>query len=158
MPLEFNLDKNARKVFDDYANGKPARMAFVNSYDNGKQALLEKVATPLASIFKNNFGHSILVAFDTQTADELNRYDAMANRLIPNGFTYKKLLFDDDKMYLKLKIKGDKYEAIDWASPDDEDINLEGTNLKMRFNFNIWLNFEAKTAGGFFKIISLTKV
>ena len=157
MPFEFRIDKKVRSALDDYANGRPVSMVFVNSYEDGKQALLNKVATPLSKIYKNDYGHSILVAFDPLTADELNKYDTMASRLIPNGFTFKKLINEDSKMYMKLKIKDDKYEALSWIGID-EDYDFEGSNLNAAFNMSVWINFENKTAGSFLKIVSLTKV
>lgn len=155
MPFEFKIDKKVRAALDDYANGRPVSMTFVNSYEDGKQAVLTKVATPLSKIYKNDYGHSILVVFDTLTADELNKYDTMASRLIPNGFTYKKLLTEDDKLFLKLKIKDQKYEAAEWLSHED-DYDFEGANLAVTFNLSVWINFESKTAGAFLKLISLS--
>ncbi|MGL5112704.1 MAG: hypothetical protein ACRC6O_08710 [Flavobacterium sp.] len=157
MPFEFRIDKKVRAALDDYANGRPGSMTFVNSYEDGKQAVLNKVATPLSKIYKNDYGHSILVIFDTITADELNKYDTMASRLIPNGFSYKKLLNEDDKLFLKLKIKDHKYEAAQWLNPED-DYDFEGSNLNLCFNLSVWINFESKTSGAFLKLISLTKV
>jgi len=161
MPFEFKLDKKARDVFTDYANGKPiAGMAFINSYEDGKQSVLTKVMTPLTSILKNQYGYSIFVVVDTITADELTKYDTMGQRLIPNGLTYKKLLNDDPnpKMYLKLKVKDDEFEALNFTTPDEyESVNLEGINLNVTFHMGIWLNFEKQTAGSFLKIVSITK-
>jgi len=157
MPFEFRIDKKVKNALDDYANGRPVSMVFVNSYEDGKQAVLSKVATPLSKIYKNDYGHSLLVTFDPLTSDELNRYDTMAGRLIPNGFTFKKLLNDDMNMYLKLKIKDNKYEAASWIGVED-DVDFEGANLAVTFNFSVWINFENKTAGTFLKIVSLTKV
>jgi hypothetical protein len=131
-------------------------MAFINSYEDGKQVVLSKIATPLSKIYKNNYGHSLLVVFDTITASELTKYDKMGQRYIPNGFSYKSLLNDDDKLYLKLKIKDDKYEALDWLTPEDE-FDFEGVNLNIAFNLSVWINFESKTSGAFLKIVSLTK-
>jgi len=156
MPFEFKIDKKVRSALDDYANGRPVAMTFVNSYQDGKQAILSKVATPLSKIYKNDYGHSILVAFDPITASELNKYDSMASRLIPNGFTFKKLLNDDEQMYLKLKIKDNKYEAMPWIGVED-DFDFTGVNLNAAFNMSVWINFENKTSGTFLKIVSLTK-
>jgi hypothetical protein len=160
MPFEFKLDKKARDVFTDYANGKPtAGMTFINSYEDGKQSVLTKVMTPLTCILKNQYGYSILVVVDTITADELTKYDTMGQRLVPNGFTYKKLLNDDDKMYLKLKVKDDEFEALNFTTPSEyESVNLEGINLNVTFHMGIWLNFEKQTAGSFLKIVSINKV
>jgi hypothetical protein len=156
MTLTFKIDKKARQSFDNYAAGKPTTgMVFVNAYEDNKEAVITKIATPLAKIFKGDYGHSLLVAFDTLTADELNRYDALANRMIPNGFSYKKLLVEDDKIFLKLKIKDNKYEGCQWLSID-EDYDFEG-NVAVTFKMGLWLNFESQTSGVFLKIISLIK-
>lgn len=159
MPFQFKIDKNAKKVFDDYAKGKPATIAFINSYEDGKQSVLTKVMTPLTSILKNEYGYSIKVVLDVVSADELNKYDSLGKRLVPNGFTYKKLLHDDDKMYLKLKVVDNSFTALAFATPDTyAEINLEAENLVVTFNMGVWVNFEKQTAGSFLKIVSITKV
>lgn len=157
MSFEFKADKKAKKVFEDFAKGKPAGMTFINSYQNNLPAELTKIMTPLSSIMKNEYGYSIKVVLDPTTADELNKYDALAQRQVPNGFTYKKLLYDDDKMYLKLKTKDDEFVAVNFATPTNfEDISLEEKNLVVTFNMGIWVNFEKQTAGTFLKITSIT--
>lgn len=160
MPFQFKIDKRAKQVFDDYAAGKPAVMAFINSYEDGKESILTKTMTPLTSILKNEYGYSIKVVLDTITANELNQYDTMGQRLIPNGFTYKKLLHDDDKMYLKLRESPfDEFKSLTFAKPSTYDqIDLESQNLSVTFNIGLWVSFEKQTAGSFLKIISITKV
>lgn len=159
MPFQFKLDKKAKQVFDDYAAGKPATMTFINSYEDGKQATLTKIMTPLTGILKNEYGYSIKVVLDTLTADELNQCDSLAQRLIPNGFSFKKLLHDDDKMYLKLKALGNEFTGINFATPlNYEEVDLQSQNLVVTMNIGIWVNFEKQTAGSFLKIISITKV
>jgi hypothetical protein len=156
--MEFKSDKKAKQAFADYAKGKPAPMAFINSYENGKQAVLTHTMTPLTSILKNDFGFSILVTLDPHSADEINKYDALARRQIPNGFTYKQLLNDDTKFYLKLKTKEDEFVALDFATPDEyQEVNLEGVNLGVTYNLGVWVNFEKSTAGMFLKAINITK-
>lgn len=159
MPFQFKLDKKAKKVFDDYAAGRPATMTFINSYEDGKQATLTKIMTPLTGILKNEYGYSIKVVLDTLTADELNQLDSLGQRQIPNGFTFKKLLYDDDKMYLKLKVVDNEFTSLTFATPSNyEEIDLESQNLVVTFNIGIWINFEKQTAGTFLKIVSITKV
>jgi hypothetical protein len=159
MPFQFKLDKKSKKVFDDYASGKPASMTFINSYEDGKQATLTKIMTPLTGILKNEYGYSIKVVLDTLTADELNQMDSLGQRLIPNSFIYKKLLHDDDKMYLKLKVLDNEFPAMTFATPANyEEIDFESQNLVVTFNIGIWVNFEKQTAGAFLKIVSITKV
>ena len=159
MTILFKIDKKAKQVFDAYAQGKPASMTFINSYDDGKQAVLTKVMTPLSNIIQNDYGFSIKVVLDTLTADELNQYDSLGQRLVPNGFTYKKLLNDDDKLFLKLKTVDDRFTALSFATPANyEEINLETQNLNVTFNMGVWVNFEKQTAGSFLKIVSITKV
>lgn len=159
MPFQFKLDKKAKKVFDDYAAGLPATMTFINSYEDGKQATLTKIMTPLTSILKNEYGYSIKVVLDPLTADELNQIDSMGQRVIPNGFTFKKLLYDDDKMYLKLKVVDNEFTSFKFATPlNYEEVSFESQNLVVTFNIGIWVNFEKQTAGSFLKIVSITKV
>lgn len=159
MTILFKIDKKAKQAFDAYAQGKPASMTFINSYDDGKQAVLTKVMTPLSNIIQNDYGFSIKVVLDTLTADELNQYDSLGQRLVPNGFTYKKLLNDDDKLFLKLKTVDDRFAALSFATPANyEEINLEAQNLNVTFNMGVWVNFEKQTAGSFLKIVSITKV
>lgn len=158
MPFEFKIDKKARAAFDQYAAGKPTSMLYINSFEDGKQSVLTKMVTPLTSILKNQFGFSMLVVVDPATADELNKYDAMAQRLIPNGFSYKKLLYEDDKMYIKLKVKDDAFDALLFATPANyEDLDLMGQNLQATFQMGLWINFEKQTAGTFLKIVSIIK-
>lgn len=157
MPFEFKADKKSKKVFEDFAKGKPAGMTFINSYQDGVPAELTKIMTPLTSILKNEYGYSIKVVLDSKTADELNKYDALAQRQVPNGFTYKKLLYDDDKMYLKLKTKDDAFVALDFATPTNfEEVTLEAKNLEVTFKIGIWVNFEKQTAGTFLQTSSIT--
>ena len=159
MPFQFKADKKTKQVFDNYSKGQPATMAFVNSYEDGKQAVLTHTMTPLTSILKNEFGYSILVVLDQITAGELNKYDELGQRQIPNGFSYKKLIYDDDKMYLKLKVMDDKFTAVSFATPENyEEQNFEGTNLSVTYNMGVWVNFEKQSSGSFLKIVSITKV
>jgi hypothetical protein len=158
MPFEFKIAKKARDALTNYANGKPAPMTYIDSYDGGKQSVITKVVTPLTSILKSEFGYSILVCVDTTSAEEINKYDMMGERYIPNGISYKKTLFDEDKMYLKLKVKDDAFEAFNLVTPEDyEEFSLEGMNLSVTFHMGIWINFEKKAAGSFLKIVSITK-
>ena len=154
--MNFKIDKKAQDALDNYKLGRPTpNMVFINGKDGSRDAILTKIATPLSKIWKSDYGHSLLVCFDPLTADELNKIDAQANRMIPNGFTYKKLLVEDDKTYLKLKIKDNHYEACDWISIQDE-YEFEG-NVAITFSMGIWLNFESKTSGVYVKLISLIK-
>lgn len=157
MPISFKTDNKAREAFEAYASGKPTpNMVFINAKDGSQEASFTKTATPLSKIYKNEFGHSMLVSFDTLTADELNTFDLMANRIIPNGFTFKKLLVEDDKMFLKLKVTDGMYECCDWIKPE-ETYNFEG-NISITFKMGLWLNFESKTSGVFIKPTLLNKL
>ena len=154
--MNFKIDKKAKDALENYTLGRSTpNMVFINAFNGSKEAVLTKVVTPLAKIYKSDFGHSLLVCFDPIAADELNKYDVMANRMIPNGFTYKKLLNEDDKLFLKLKIKDNRYEACSWISPED-DVEIEG-NLAVSFKMGLWLNFENKTSGVFVKVTLLSK-
>jgi len=157
MTISFKTDKKARDAFEAYAAGKPTpNMVFINAKEGSKDATFTKIATPLAKISKNDYGHSLLVCFDTLTADELNSYDTMANRIIPNGFTFKKLLVEDDKLFLKLKVTDGIYECCDWIKPEDTH-DFEG-NVSITFRMGLWLNFESKTSGVYIKPTLLNKV
>ena len=154
--MNFKCDKKAKDALANYALGRPTpNMVFMNLVNGSKEATLTKIATPLAKIYKGDYGHSLLVCFDTLTADELNKYDAMANRMVPNGFSYKKLLVEDDKMYLKLKIKDNQYEACSWIGTE-EDYEFEG-NVEVTFTMGLYLNFENMTSGCYVKVSSLIK-
>lgn len=154
--MNFKADKKVKDAIANYDLGKPtAKMVFMNLVNGTKDAVLTKIATPLSKIYKGDYGHSLLVCFDTLTADELNKYDAMGNRLIPNGFTYKKLLVEDDKIYLKLKIKDNQYEACPWIGTEEE-YEFEG-NVVVTFTMGLYLNFENETGGCYLKINSLIK-
>lgn len=155
--MNFKIDKKAKDALENYTLGRPTpNMVFMNLQKGSANASFTKIASPLAKIYKSDYGHSLLVCFDPITADELNKYDTMANRIVPNGFTYKKLLTDDDKIYLKLKIKDGKYECCDWINTEDE-VDFEG-NVAVTFNMGLWLNFESKTSGVYIKPTLLTKV
>jgi hypothetical protein len=154
--MNFKADKKAKDALENYALGRPTpNMVFMNLVNGTKEAILTKIATPLSKIYKGDYGHSLLVCFDTITADELTKYDTMANRLVPNGFAYKKLLVEDDKTYLKLKIKDNQYEACPWIGTEDE-YEFEG-NVAVTFTMGLYLNFENKTSGCYVKINSLIK-
>ncbi len=154
--MNFKADKKAKDALENYALGRPTpNMVFMNLVNGTKEAILTKIATPLSKIYKGDYGHSLLVCFDTITADELTKYDMMANRLVPNGFAYKKLLVEDDKTYLKLKIKDNQYEACPWIGTEDE-YEFEG-NVAVTFTMGLYLNFENKTSGCYVKINSLIK-
>jgi len=154
--MNFKIDKKAQDALDNYKLGRPTpNMVFINAKEGSRDAILTKIATPLSKIWKGEYGHSLLVCFDPLTADELNKIDAQANRMIPNGFTYKKLLVEDDKTYLKLKIKDNQYEACPWIGTEDE-YEFEG-NAAITFSMGLWLNFENKTSGIYVKLISLIR-
>lgn len=154
--MNFKCDKKAKDALANNALGRPTpNMVFMNLVNGTKDAILTKIATPLAKIYKGDYGHSLLVCFDTLTADELNKYDAMANRMVPHGFSYKKLLVEDDKMYLKLKIKDNQYEACSWIGTE-EDYEFEG-NVEVTFTMGLYLNFENMTSGCYVKVSSLIK-
>jgi hypothetical protein len=159
MPFEYKIDKKAAESFSNYANGKTAPMTFINSFDNGKQCLLTKVMTPLSSIIKNEFGYSIYVLLDPVTAEELQKYDSLGQRIVPNGISFKSLLIDNEKLYLKLKVVDDKFTSLSFANPAEFDqVDLQGQNLEVTFNLGVWVNFEKSCAGSFLKIVSITKV
>lgn len=154
--MNFKIDKKAQDALDNYKLGRPTpNMVFINGKDGGRDAVITKIATPLSKIYKGDYGHSLLVCFDPLSADELNKHDAQANRMIPKGFTYKKLLVEDDKTYLKLKIKDNQYEACPWIGTEEE-YEFEG-NVAITFSMGLWLNFESKTSGMYVKLISLIK-
>lgn len=155
--MNFKTDKKAKDAIANYDLGRPTpNMVYINLVNGSKDAVLTKVETPLSKIYKGEYGHSLLVCFDPLTANELNKYDAMANRLMPNGFTYKKLLNDDDKIYLKLKIKDGKYECCDWINPEEE-VDIEG-NVAVTFTMGLYLNFKNETSGVYIKPTLLNKV
>ena len=159
MPFEYKIDKKAAQAFSDYANGKQAPMTFINSFDGPKQCILKKVMTPLSAIIKNDYGYSIYVCLDPNTAEELNNYDSLGQRLVPNGIEYKNLLINGEKLYLKLKVVDEHFPALPLVTTlDYESFNLANTNLEVTFNLGVWVNFEKRSAGTFLKVTSINKV
>lgn len=158
MPFEYKISAKAAQAFKDYTAGKTPALTFVNSFDGKEESVIEMVMTPLTSISKSNFGYFIKVCLDQNTLEELQRYDSLGQRIVPNGFNYKNLTFDHDKLYLKLKVVDDIFTAIDFVTPADYDrISLEGINLKVKFNLGVWINFGEGKSGSFMKIISIIK-
>ena len=128
------------------ANSKPVRM------------ILEGEA--LGEIIVSEFGHSVLCRVTTpEHITTLENFEDIASSLLPEDIEFKNFL-QDEKFFLKLKTKNDKYNAtIDPpANPlavDKSPFHHQSV-IELECAPSLWVNFGTKTSGLFMKIYKVT--
>jgi hypothetical protein len=160
--IHFTPDRKTAEAITEYKNGKTDQpMIFIN----GRSALNKpfKITCELEAlgdIIASEYGHSILCRFtNPEDQDEFIRSEQCAANLMPEGITYKETL-REDKFFLKLKTKDDRYSAI--MNPPQSPLLLEkatihqGSLLDIEYQPNIWINFKNATGGMFLSITTIT--
>jgi len=158
----FTLDKKTQDAITAYKNGNTDQpMAFVNGRDiSNKPFKLSYEFEALGDIMVGEYGHSILVRFtDPNDHEEFQKIEELASSTLPDGITFKESL-REDKMFIKLQTKDDKYKAtfnppINPTSLDKSTIH-QGALLDITFQPNMWINFNNQAGGIFLNIAQIT--
>jgi len=158
----FTFDKKTLSAVEEYKNGNTDQpMAFVNGRDiSNKPYKLDYEFEALGDILSGEYGHSILVRFtDPNDHEEFQKIEELARSSLPKGITFKESL-REEKMFIKLQKKDDKYKAvfnppINPTSLDKSTIH-QGSLLDITFQPNMWINFTNEAGGIFLNIASIT--
>lgn len=160
MPI-FEADLQTKKLIAEFENGgTPDKMVYLYGKEGRKPAKVSIEMECLGDIIVGEYNHSIFVKFiDPEEMDSFVALEQEAANMVPKDIEYKSVL-RDDKMFVKLPVKGDRYNLV--FDPPISPNSLEksslhqGSFVDIEFQPNIWINFEKRTAGLFLKIFQIT--
>lgn len=161
MNVKFEPDQQARKLINEFKAGKnPTSMVYINGKDGFKPCKINIEYECLGDIIVGEYCHSIFTKFlDPEDLERFIAIEQEAENSLPKDIEFKSML-KEDKMFVKLPFKGDKYSFI--FDPPVFPNNLEksclhtGSFVDIEFQPNIWINFEKRQAGLFLKIFTIT--
>lgn len=158
--IQFVADQNAKAIIDKInSNTESSETAFINGRRGKQIAKLTVELEALGEIMKNEYGYSVLVKFinetDRQAFDDVEQ---TAINLMPTEVEFKSMI-KDEKMFLKLTTKDDKFKAK--IDPPVIPSKLEtspiqrGSTLQVTFQPNLWIKADTKTGGLFLTIYDI---
>ena len=151
--ISFALDANASALMDTFAKtGSAEGLSFVECKDqNNRVYKLDLECESLGDLLVSDYGHSVLcrlVSPDDVTAFE--HVEETAANSLPAAIDFKPFI-KDDKFFMKLPFKNDKYRAsIDPPfSPAQVDKSPfhQGATVTVDCSVSMWINYSSKTAG-----------
>lgn len=154
----FIIDQKLQNATEEYKNGNSTSdLVFVNSRTASNRPLRMALdCEALGDIKVSEFGQTVYCQILKQEDHEgFNRLEEQAADLLPEGIDFKPLL-KDDKFFLKLATKGDRYKCE--INPDCKPSAPEKSPFKQNalleifFQPNVWINFEKKQAGIYLNI------
>lgn len=146
----FSLDLKTKAALKNFSEGKEVDgMFFVNARNDRKGPLvLDLECECLSSVIESDYGQSLLCTIANE--DALKMFEEIEDRAsdmvadIDNA-TYKHFI-QDEKFFLKLAIKNDKYKAriTPAANPTQLDKSpfYAGANLRIELTPNLYIRFD----------------
>lgn len=161
MSVRFEADQQAKQLINDFKGGKDiSQMIYIYGKDGFKPSKMCMELECLGDIIVGEYNHSIFTKFlDPEDLDKFIAIEQEAENWLPKDIEFKSML-KDDKMFVKLPVKGDKYNLI--FDPVISPNNLEkstlhaGSFIDITFQPNLWINFEKRLAGLFLKVFTIT--
>jgi len=159
---EFTLDAKNTGLMDSFSKDESVSdLVFVEGRDlNHKPLRLQFEVECLGDLLVSDYGHSVLCKLgrpeDVSTMEAIE--DAAAS-VLDEKIDFKQFV-KDEKFFLKLPFKNDKYKAhIDPpfvpSQPDKSPIH-QGSVLDVHFGVSMWINFSSKTSGLFLNVSKIT--
>lgn len=159
--ITFPIDAATEQLLRDHEKGKVSTpMSFINSKDsNGKPVRIKFECEALGEIIVSEFGHSVLCCITSD--DDYTLFESMedtAASLLPKTVDFKPFI-KDNKFFLKLKTKDDKYKSN--MDPPVNPQQLEKSPLHqnsllvIEASPSIWVNFEKSTGSLFLSITNI---
>lgn len=154
----YTVEPKIKEAIDQFNAGTPPKiMAFINSRMASKRPLrITLECEALGDVIVGDYGQTVLCrVLDQEDIDGLSRLDEQAVSLIPDEISFKPLL-KDDKFFLKLAVKDDRYKFD--INPDYKPSQLEkspfhqSSTVSIECQPNIWINFETAQAGIFLNV------
>lgn len=137
------------------------KICFIGAVDEkSKPVRMNLEGEALGEIIVSEFGHSVLCRVTTpEHITVLENFEDIASNLLPDEIEFKNFL-QDEKFFLKLKTKNDKYNAT--IDPPANPLAVDKSPFKAQSLIelecapSLWVNFGTKTAGLFMKIYKVT--
>lgn len=136
------------------------QMSFIEFKDkNGRNIRSTMECEQSGDLLDSEYGHSILCTIiDDASLSNIENIEDLAASLLPETIEFKPLV-KDQKFFLKLKQKGDKYKAIiDPPCPTtvEKTLFLRGSNLTIDYTLSMWINYKNNMAGLFLNVSKIT--
>jgi len=160
--ITFNYDAKATGLIDSFAKeGSASGLCFAEARDKNKRAVRFNITCEAGGdLLVSDFGHSVLckiISSDDLTKMESIEDAAMAQ--LPEGIEFKPFI-KDEKFFMKLPHKNDKYRAaIDPSflpSQPDKAPFHQGSEIQIEASVSVWINFDNSQAGLFLNIFKVT--
>jgi hypothetical protein len=161
MSISFNPDAKGTSQIEAFGKGEPVQgLLFVEGQDSAKRTQRFKLQVEcLGPITVSDYGHSVLCKL--VSADDLTTFESIedtAAELAGEKMDFKQFV-KDNKFFMKLPHKNDKYRAIIEPSctPSQADKSgfQQGAQLDIEFAASTWMNFESATAGLFLNVFKI---
>jgi len=159
--ISFNFDSKATSILDSFNKGEnPTDLCFIEGKDKSLKTLKFTIeCESLAAIHASDYGHSVLCkilsAEDVATIESI---EDTAVALLPESINFKQFV-KDEKFFLKLPFKNDKYKAtIDPSfvpSQLDKSPFHQGSNVQIEFSVSMWINYSSASAGLFLNVFKI---
>lgn len=160
--IKFTPNIQCLSLIKSFENGEtPSKLAYINATQNNRIARLTYEFESQGDLTNGEYGYSVLCKFIEPTElDEFEMIEQEAVNFLPKDIEFKSVLREEGRVYIKLPIKDGKFVPLmdPHFLPDQLDKSPihEGSILDIEFRPSVWINFEQRTAGIYFKISQVT--
>ena len=142
----FLLEPKVEKAIEGYLNEESVDgMYFMSSRVDNKPVTMKVVCECLSGIITSEYGHSVLCKLvDSEDVDKFEDMEKEARDLLPEKTQFKEFL-KEEKFFLKLAIKDDKYKPriLPTANPGQPEKSgfVSGSVIELEMNPSMWVRF-----------------
>jgi hypothetical protein len=154
----FNFDTKAASILDSFTKGEnPTDLCFIEGKDKTHKTLkFTFECESLGPIHPSDYGHSVFCKINSsEDVTTMESIEDTAASLLPESINFKQFV-KDEKFFLKLPFKNDKYKAsIDPSfvpSQLDKSPFHQGSQVQIEFSVSMWINFSSSSAGLFLNV------
>lgn len=162
MDNVFTLDTKIQNLLADQTRGTITdEMSFIELKDKNNRNVRFSIDCELVGDLNDGeYGHSILTRINNDASvASIETIEDLASSTLPESIEFKPFI-KDQKFFLKLKQKGDKYKAIidPPCSPAQTDKTpfLRGSNIVIECTISMWINYKNAVAGLFLNVSKIT--
>jgi len=162
MSVLFTLDAKQSAIQEQYEKGDTVEdLVFIEGrFDNKKPARFSLTVESLGDLIVGDYGHSVLCKFTS--ADDALLFEGIedsAMTTLSSKIDFKSFI-KDEKFFVKLPFKNDKYRAtIDPSflpSQPEKSPFTRGAQIDIDFTVSAWANFGNSAAGLFLTYSKVT--
>lgn len=160
--INFTFNSEATASLETFnKTGSAEGLTFIQAKDqNNRPWRIDLECEDLGDLLISDYGHSVLCRVDSNNALKVfENVEDVAVACLPEAIDFKPFI-KDEKFFLKLPFKNDKYRAtIDPSflpSKPEQAPFYQGARLKVEATISMWINFSSATAGLFLTVNKIT--